>query len=143
MNRSKLDDVWNTRDYPMLVAIMQHVDTEGVPLQSYDLKTDLDDEDQRRALRALEAQGLITASYRGDWPDGVESVSGRAYELTGLHPDGDDVRERLVSVLEQLAEKTDDKEEASKITKVAKQVGTLSRDTVAGILSAWASGAIG
>jgi len=143
MNSSKLDDVWTTRDYPMLVAIMKYVDAEEVPLQSYDLDTDLDDEDKRRALRALEAQGLIKASYRGDWPDGVESVSGRAYELTGLHPDGDDVREHLVSVLEQLADKTEDKEEASKIAKMAKQFGTLSRDTVAGVFSAMVSGAIG
>jgi hypothetical protein len=143
MNSTKLDDVWFTRDYPMLLAIMKHVDTVGTPLQSYELEIDLDDEDQRRALRALQSQGLITASYRGDWPDGVESVSGRAYELTGLHPDGNEARERLVSVLEQLAEKTDDKEEASKIAKVAKQFGTLSRDTAAGFLSAMASGTVG
>lgn len=142
MNSSKLDDVWTNRDYPMLVAIMKHVDSVGTPLQSYDLETDLDDEDQRRALRALETQGLITASYRGDWPDGVATVTGRAYELTGLHPNGEDLRERLVSVLEQLAENTDDKEEASQITKVAKQFGTLSRDTAAGFFSAIASGAI-
>lgn len=140
---AKLDDVWYSRDYPMLIAIMKHVDAEGTPLQSYDLDTDLDEENQRRALRALESQGLITASYRGDWPDGVASVSGRAYTLTGLHPDSDDVRERLVFLLEQLATKTEDEEEASRLKSVAKQVGLFSRDTLAGLASALASGAIG
>lgn len=140
---AKLDDVWNSRDYPMLIAIMRHVDAEGTPLQSYDLDTDLVEEDQRRALRALESRGLITASYRGDWPDGVASVDGRAYTLTGLHPDGDDVRERLVSLLEQLASKTEDEEEASRLKTAAKQFGLFSRDTLSSFASAMASGALG
>jgi len=143
MTNSKLDDVWTTRDYPMLLAIMKHVETKELPLQSYELDIDLDDEDRRRALKALEARGLIVATYRGDWADGVKSVDGRAYIFTGLHPDGDDVRERLVSLLEQLADKTDDEEEASKIKQAAKQFGLFSRDTAAGFLSAIASGAIG
>lgn len=140
---TKLDDVWNTRDYPLLMAIMKHVDAVGIPLQSYELETNLDKEDQHRALRALEAQGLLTASYRGGTPDGVRSITGKAYTLTGLHPDGDDVRERLVSLLEQLADKTADVEEASRIKQAAKQVGLFSRDTAAGFVSAVASGMLG
>lgn len=140
---TKLDDVWNTRDYPLLMAIMKHVDAVGIPLQSYELETDLAKEDQHRALRALEAQGLLTASYRGGTPDGVRSITGKAYTLTGLHPDGDDVRERLVSLLEQLADKTADVEEASRIKQAAKQVGLFSRDTAAGFVSAVASGMLG
>lgn len=128
MTRTKLDDVWHARDYPMLVAIKKQVEAAGLPLPSYELETNLEEEDQHRALRALEARGLITTSDLAGLPDGVKSVDGRAYLLAGLHPDGDDVREGLVSVLEQRADIANDEEEASALRKTANEVGRFSRD---------------
>jgi|SRR5699024_1857004 len=142
MQHAKLDDVWHVRDYPMLLAIMKQVEAAGLPIRDYEIEVDLSEEDQQRALRALAAQGLIITSDLAGIPDGVKSVEGRAYTLTGLHPDGDDVRERLISVLEQLAEKTSDDEEASALRKTAREVGRFSRDTAVAIAGALATGVI-
>lgn len=139
---TRLDDVWTSRDVPMLVAIMRQVDDVGLPVQDYELEVDLDEGDQHRALRALEAQGLVKLTWRGAEPDGVSSVDGRAYILAGLHPEGDELRERLVSVLEQLAERVDDGEEATALRKAARHVGHFSRDTAAAIAAAFATGGI-
>lgn len=138
----KLDDVWTTRDYPMLVAIMRRVDDVGLPVQDYELEIDLDEVDQRRALHALAARGLVSLTWRGPEPDGIKSVDGRAYTLTGLHPDGDQLREHLISVLEQLAERVDDDDEATALRKAARQVGHFSRDTAAALAAALITGGI-
>lgn len=139
---TELDDVWTARDYPMLVAIMRRVDDMGLPVQNYELEIDLNEDDQHRALRALEARGLVTLTWRGPEPDGAKSVDGKAYTFTGLHPDGDELRERLVSVLEQLSDRVDDEEEATALRKTARQFGHFSRDTAAAIAAAFVTGGV-
>ncbi len=119
------------------------IDDKGLPVQLYELSTDLGEEDQQSSLRALKARGLIVAGTRGPFLDSVTNVSGEAYTLSGLHPIGDDLKERFVSVLEQLAEKTTDTEEASKLSQAAKQFGALSRDTISGIAAALISAQLG
>lgn len=139
---TKLDDVWATLNYPVLVAITRRFDDGGLPVHGYELQIGLDEENQSRALRAREARELVTLSWRGPEPDGVRSVDDRAYTITGLHPDGDEVFERLLSVLEQLANRAGDQEEATALCKAARQFGHFSRDTVAAIAAAFATGGI-
>lgn len=140
--QTKLDDVWAARDYPMLLAIMRAVEERGLPVQDFDVEVDLDAEDRTRAYRALEARRLVTLTVRGPFPDGVSAVDGRAYTLTGLHPEGEEFGDRLISVLKQLAERTDDEEESSALRRAAAQVGHFSRDTLSAIAAAVATGGL-
>ena len=140
----RLNDVWLSRDYPMLVEIMRIVEEEGLSIQAFQWKHILEtEEDQQRALYALRARGLIETRELASYIDSITNVSGEAYTLVGLHPSGEDLKERLVSALEQLAEKTSDPAEASKLTQAAKQFGMLSRDVAAGVAAALPHGQLG
>jgi hypothetical protein len=140
----KLDDVWQTRDFPVLREVVRLLDAGSDAVWSYEL-TDvlgMDDATIVRSFAALQRRGLVEVLLRGGDPDGVREVAGQAYILTGLHPNGDDLRERLVSLLEQIAEQTDDPEEQTNTRKAARQLGILSRDTFAGVASALAASGI-
>ena len=68
-------------------------------------------------------------------PAGIVEVSGEAYLLTGLHPNGDDAVSQLVSALRQAADEVADPEEKSRLRKLADGVGGVSRDVLSGVLT--------
>ncbi len=53
----------------------------------------------------------------------MKDLSGEAYLLTGLHPDGDDTISRLISALEQGIERTPDPEAARGVREVPARGG--------------------
>lgn len=140
----KLEDVWHSRDLPVLREVTRRVDEGAKHVPRGDLveATGLDDETVTRGLASLDRQGLIVPDRRGGQVMAVMNVAPRAYALTGLYPSGEEFRERMVAVLEQLAEQTSDPEERSKIKGAARQLGILSRDTLAAVAAAVATGGI-
>lgn len=63
-------------------------------------------------------------------------ISGDAYLLTGLHPNGDDAVSQLVSALRQAADEVSDPDEKSRLRKLADGVGGVSREVLSGVLTA-------
>lgn len=141
----KLPDVWTSRDYPVLAAAAKRFDEGETSIRVETLATDtgLSVEDVKRAGSALSRRDLLTAS--GAWGDPIQRVSelsGEAYLLTGLHPDGDDAVTRLVDALRQAADQTNDPEEKSKLRRLADNAGGVSRDVLAAVLATVITGGL-
>lgn len=142
----KLPDVWAPRDFPVLKAVAARIDRgENAPyLQQIADDTGLDIDTVSLAGASLKRRGLVEGV--GSWGAPVQrftGVSAEAYFLTGLHPDGDDAVSQLISALRQAAEQSTDPDERSRLRKLADAAGGVSRDVLAGVLTAITTGAIG
>lgn len=131
-------DVWTTRDYPVLRDVARSVDAGERPsVEEVAASTGLDEKRVRLAGRALARRGLVEIVGVAEEPVlAFTDVSGHAYLLTGLHPDGDDAVSKLVNALRQAADQVADPEEKSRLRKLAEQVGGVSRDVLTGVLTA-------
>jgi DNA-binding transcriptional MocR family regulator len=137
----RLDDVWNSRDYPVLMEVARILDQPGpaVPrIRQVAAATGLSEADVTAAGVALERRGLVTlgAKSAGGSFAWFTDISGSAYLLTGLHPDGDDAFSRLISALTQAAELTADPDEKSRIRRAVDGLLGISRDISVGITTA-------
>lgn len=137
----KLPDVWITRDYPVLVAAARRLDAgEGVITgEKLVADTGLSLDEVRNATAALERRGYLSRRLNMGGGVRVDGISGAAYLVTGLHPDGDDLAERLISVLTQAADATGDEEERGALKRSARALGNVSGNVLAGVLTAWIS----
>lgn len=136
-----LDDVWISRDYPVLREGTRHIDAGDIHVHQNVIAeaTGLDPDEVKRAAAALDRRGLVTlAADMG--PVRLAEVSGAAYLITGLHPDADDALSRLVQVLQQAAEQTGDEDERSRLRRAADGLLGVSRDVMTGVLTAYLSG---
>jgi DNA-binding transcriptional MocR family regulator len=131
-----LEDVWASRDFPVLREATRMIDdgTEDPSVHALAEATGLDLASVSRAIRALERRGLITADHRLAGVAGIQTVSGEAYLLTGLHPDGDDITDRLVDALQQAAEQVDP-EEGGKLRRAAKALGDVTKSVASGVIT--------
>lgn len=131
-----LPDVWATRDYPVLREAVRGIDAgEDVNADRLLTATGLSLGEIAQAVRALERRGLIEVEEALGGVTGIREVSGEAYLLTGLHPNGDDAVSQLVSALRQAADEVADPEEKSRLRKLADGVGGVSRDVLSGVLT--------
>jgi len=141
-----LPDLWTTRDYPVLREIVRRVDQGERKRSATDIAEALGMpiEQVRLAGAALGRRGLV--DYQGSLGAAVRdftNVSGQAYLITGLHPDGDDAISRLVSALRQAAEQTADEDERGRIRKAADYLSDVPRNVAAGVMTAFLTGSIG
>jgi hypothetical protein len=135
----QLPDVWATRDYPVLREVVQRFDRGDDAVWGQDVAAALSmsPEDVARSGRALERRGLVEALSTLEAQAVLfRDVSGEAYLLTGLHPNGDNAVSQLVSALRQAADQVADPEEKSKLRKLADGAGGVSREVLAGVLTA-------
>jgi hypothetical protein len=140
MTEGKLDDVWTTRDLPVLVEVTRRKDAgEGLIEGSVVAEAlGMDLVEVQRAMTALNRRGLVagdgTSATTGlEW---VHEVSGSAYLVTGLHPDGDDVLSRLIDGLRQAADQVSDEDERGRLRRAADALGGIARDVGVGVLTA-------
>lgn len=141
----KLGDVWFSRDLPVLLEVVRRVDSGERHPEVHRLPeaTGLIAEDCQLALHALQRTGYLDiVTAHGGHVINIKSVSGRAYTIAGLHPDGDDIADRLVSALRQAAEQTADEEDRSTLRKAARYVADIPRDIAVGVVSAVISGQV-
>jgi hypothetical protein len=136
----RLDDVWATRDYPVLREVTRRIDAGDVHVHQDVIAdaTGLEVEEVKQAASALERRGLVTLTHDLG-PVRFVDVSGSAYLITGLHPDADDALSRLVQALQQAAEQTSDQDERSRLRRVADALLGVSRDVMTGVLTAYLS----
>lgn len=135
----KLKDVWTDRDFPVLVEVTRRRDAgeDFITAESIATALEMPYEEVAQAGKALQRRGLITAS--GSMAAEIETfdeVSGEAYFLTGLHPNGDDLVSALVSALRQAADQVADPAEKSRLRTLADNVGSVGRDVLGGVLTA-------
>ncbi|MEO6699982.1 MAG: hypothetical protein ABIP57_00580 [Jatrophihabitantaceae bacterium] len=140
----RLDDVWSTRDYPVLREVTRRFDVGAVEVEEHEVASHLDVDISivRRACHALERRGFlqITESYEDEVT--VLSVSGQAYLVTGLHPDGDDAVDQLVSLLREAADLTANQEDRGRLRRAASALSEASGTILTGVATAWVTGVL-
>src|SRR5436309_804596 len=101
-NGGAVDDTWNTRDLPVLTAVVDefdHMDDDEV-LVGADIAdaTGLPVQDVGRSLRALDGEYLVLRKEElfgpGSWE--IEKVTGNARRAVGKWPPSDNLITRLV-----------------------------------------------
>jgi len=135
----RLDDVWASRDFPVLVEVTRRFDAGASSLRVEDVAEalDMNADDVRRAGVALSRRGLVTTA--GSWQVPVlrfTEIDGRAYLMTGLHPDGDDAVSRLIAAVQQAAELVDDPEERGRLRRLADSAMSVGRGVLTDVLAA-------
>ncbi len=134
-----LKDVWISRDYPVLREATERIDRGErlVTFHSIGQALGMPQEAVQLAGKALERRGLV--EIMGAWQGtiGIREVSGAAYLITGLHPDGDDALSALVQALHQAAEQVDDEDERSRLRRAADGLLGVSRSVMTGVLTAY------
>ncbi|MFF2454989.1 hypothetical protein [Isoptericola sp. NPDC058082] len=141
----KLDDVWATRDYPVLREVTRRFDSgESMPALSSVADTlDMPLDQVKLATAALTRRGLVETFNTAGGPSRYAQVSGDAYFLTGLHPSSDDAVSALVEALRQAADRVDDPDERSRLRRLADGVLGVSTDVIGAVLGAVATRAAG
>lgn len=131
----KLADVWNTRDFPVLVEVTRQVDAD-VLVQPSKLAqaVGFDDATVYRAVQALERRGLVRVQWFGGRNFAIGDISGDAYLLTGLHPSGDDAVSAFMDALRQAADAVDDPEEKSRLRRLGDAALNVSQSVLGGVL---------
>lgn len=141
----KLGDVWFTRYLPVLVHVARCIDGGLTGPPNHDQvgrALGMPEETVALAFEALERRGFLVLEHElggGVW---VEDLLGPAYLVTGLHPDGDDLVDRLVSALKKAAEQSTDEDEASGLRKAARGLGEVTKGVATAVISAALTGYI-
>lgn len=134
----KLDDVWTSRDYPVLREVARNIDSgkRPVPIHAVMAETGLSNADVKLAANALVRRGLVSVDAGLGGARAFTNISSDAYLLTGLHPSGDDAVTRLIEALRQAADLEPDPIEKSRLRGLADQAGGISRTVLGGVLTA-------
>lgn len=135
----KLDDVWGERDFPVLLEVARRIDAADIMpnVQAVADAVGLPVEQVQLAGAALKRRGLVDAvGSLGNPVVRFRELSGEAYLLTGLHPNGDDAVSALVSALRQAADQAKDPEEKSRLRSLADGALGVTREVLAGVLTA-------
>lgn len=139
----RLEDVWTTRDYPVLREVTRLIDGGWVHPGS-DMITEatgLGADEVELAARALSRRGLVQLAA-GFGPVAFAEVHGSAYLITGLHPDTDDALSALVQMLRDAADQETDEDERGRLRRAADGLAGVSRGVMTGVITAWLTGQI-
>jgi hypothetical protein len=131
-----LPDVWADRDFPVLVEVARRIDggQSSVRIIADDLGMEVDD--VARAGAALARRGLLATEGVDQRPVlFLHDLSGTAYLMTGLHPDGDDAVSRLISALEQAIERTSDEGKRGRLRRLADSFKDAPREVVGAVIA--------
>jgi hypothetical protein len=133
------DDVWRSRDLPVLVAVARRIDQRPDERPDPDdiaADTGLDPEQVRLAGLSLQLTNYVTLQRTmgsGMW---FTSVSPRAYEVTGLHPNPDDLKGQFLDLVRQAIDREPDEHRRGLLRTIADAGRDVSAQTLAGILTA-------
>lgn len=129
MSLTPVSDTWNSRDLPVLAALVALWDATG-QAQSWDIveRTGLDHDVVDRAGQALRDDGLIDASFIDAAGFIVSHISGDARRTVGSWPTPETAIDRLIAALEQAVADAPDEEERSRRQRALDGLRGISRD---------------
>lgn len=139
---AKLPSTWETREWPALLAVAQHLDQHpGDELFLHDLAqtTGTDTEELRRATAALLAGGYIEASVMpGFGPTRlvVTGLTEKGRRASGLWPEGDTF-DALIDALQEAADSTDDPDERGKLENLRRTALDTGKGVMNAVIQAW------
>ena len=127
-----LEDVWVSRDLPVLQEVARRADGQprGLWLSLGEVAgaTGLDEGDVERAAFALFDAGLVSVDERATSIVAFTGMSSRARSLVGLWPSPETAADRLVAALEQAVDRASTPEERKRSEKVLGAVLEGGRD---------------
>lgn len=137
----RLEDVWASRDFPVLVEVTRLIDSGKRPIMISQLAEDLGRsyDEVLISLQALGRRGLVDLTLTFGRGGHVDNVAGDAYLMTGLHPDGDDAVSQLIEAIGQAADRISDPEEKTRLRQLGSALGGVSRTVLAEVLAALAA----
>jgi len=137
----RLNDVWTTRDRPVLVEVVRRFEAEHQPVEFEEVAEALgiSPDDVAKAARNLGRADLVEVSMSlggtGDFLD----VSTDALRIAGLWPDAGDAFDRLIWALEERISEAPP-EEKGKLAKVRDAIVGVGRDVGVEVLGAALTG---
>lgn len=144
-----LDETWHRREFPVLREAARLLETseagQGAPSGSICAATGLDDTAVFRALKALEAEGLVTVRWvMPSTHARVVEISGQARRLVGLWPPAPaDGVERMFAALEAIADDTnEDDDTRSRARKALDGLTGAGKHIALAMATAYATGQI-
>ncbi len=145
-----MDSTWEARDLPVLDAAVRILDRDGpVPgayLRDVAAETCLDIDDVVRATYALESAGLVEMQQRtmgggGQWR--VRGVTGEARRLVGAWPTPDNLADRIVAAMQEVAENAPTEEERGRARKLLDGATGVGKGVLTEVLVKVLSGGVG
>lgn len=130
-----MEETWTNRELPVLrylVECFDDPDVHRVDLSEISAATGLDDEQVRRALRALSEaspdyiHGRKTAQT--SYPVLLTGVTERARRDVGVWPTPDSLVDRLVTAFDVAADQEPDPERQGRLRQIARSLGGSFRD---------------
>lgn len=136
----QLPDVWANRDFVVLRELCRRFDErrQFIDLDTIAEATGLNTNDVERAARNLERDGLVTiGSGLGIL---FSDVSADAFRLVGLWPTPETALDRMITALEQLAERGETEDDRSRARKILDNLRGASTQVAIGVATAAING---
>lgn len=137
-----LPDTLHGRELPVLREVVRHFDGNINPVTPDRISeaSGIEVGDVRAAMLTLHRAGVVDATISKDFEDAgvlwVNDISREALTLTGQWPSADTVADRLMAILQDLAEHSDDPIEKAKARRAVEAVGNLGRDLLVSVAGA-------
>jgi hypothetical protein len=135
-----MESTWETRDLPVLDAIVHYFDEHDGPeipdVGTFAKLTGMDPGQVARAVRALSPRFIKTQATLGGLMDvAIMGVTDEARQVVGQWPSPDVWVDRLVQALREAAEREPDSERRGRLRAMAEGLGGFARDVAVGVLS--------
>jgi hypothetical protein len=143
-----VESTWETRDLPVLDAIVRYFDEDDGPeipeVETFARITGMDPGQVARAVRALSPRFVKTqATLGGLMSVAIMGVTDEARQVVGQWPSPEVWVDRLVQALHEAAEREPDPERRGRLRAMAEGLGGFARDVAVGVLSGGITQSIG
>jgi hypothetical protein len=134
-----MEPTWQSRDLPVLDAIVQHFEKGGPDfptVKHFAEATGLEVGEVYRAVMALSPTYLeLSLSMGGEADTAIQGVTDAARRAVGQWPSPEEWADRIVRGLLDAADREPDQERRSRLRAVAEGLGDFGRDVLVGVIS--------
>ncbi len=128
-----MDSTWETRDRPVLDAIVRYYDEDDsaeIPdVETFAKITGMDPGQVGRAVRALSPRFIKTGPTMGGLTEvPIMGVTDEARQVVGQWPSPESVADRIVAALLEAADRDPDERKRTKLRAAAETLGSFGRD---------------
>ncbi|MGC4940784.1 hypothetical protein [Kribbella sp. DT2] len=129
-----MESTWETRDLPVLEAIVRLYDETGSAMRpsAINAAAGLSEDDLQRALRALrDNEPPFVTKMSGSLGGGIMLVgapTGHARRVVGAWPTPEGLADRIVAALNEAADNEPDEAKKTKLRRAAEAVAGVGRD---------------
>jgi hypothetical protein len=140
LRRSEMESTWETRDLPVLDAIVHYFDEHDGPeipdVEPFAKLTEMEPGHVARAVRALSPRFIKTQATLGGLMDvAIMGITDEARQVVGQWPTPESVADRIVAALLEAADREPDERKRTKLRAAADALGGFSRDLLVNVIA--------